>query len=120
MADALELARDGLLIAHELGDTGAVGGFLLELGFIAAERGSLHCSMVLQGGAEALYEATDSSFDSEELERREKAMALAAQELGSDSVDRLVADGRSMTADELVAYALEAGDFEPSHGAAVP
>jgi hypothetical protein len=32
---------------------------------------------------------------------------MLRRELGSDDVDRLVAIGRAMTVDELVAYALE-------------
>jgi hypothetical protein len=62
---------------------------------------------VLLGGTDALYEATESSFDPREREQRERAIAMLRRELGSDDVDRLVAIGRAMTVDELVAYALE-------------
>jgi predicted ATPase len=105
--DALALSREGLLIAHELADIGSIGGSLLELASIAAERGRLHRCAVMQGGAEALYEATESAFDSRELEQRERAMAILGQELAPDLVQDLLATGRAMGVDELVAYALE-------------
>jgi predicted ATPase/class 3 adenylate cyclase len=105
-AEALELIREGLVVARELVNDGMVGGLLLQLAPIAAERGSPeHCAILL-GGAEALYEATESLFDARELEQHERAMAMLAQAYAPDHVDRLVVTGRSMTADELVASAL--------------
>jgi predicted ATPase len=109
-SDALELAREGVGLAHEMVDVGSVGTSLAELAWIAVELGSFERCAVLLGGVDELYEATESSYDPTELERRERAMATMLHELSRDDVDRLLARGRAMALDELVAYALEFTD----------
>lgn len=112
--DALALSREGVLIAHELADLGSIAGCLDEFAFIAAERGSLRRSAILLGGSDVLNERTDLSWDQLELERRERARAVAARGLGTDAVEQLVAAGRTMSVDELVALALELSGSRPT------
>jgi predicted ATPase/class 3 adenylate cyclase len=108
--EALELAREGLVIAHELVDVGSVGGFIAQLAWIGAELGSAERSAVLLGGADALYEATESSLDSMEREQHDRATTTLVRELERGEVDRLTAIGRAMPVDELVVYALECAE----------
>jgi len=107
LGDALELVREGLSLAHEMVDVGTVGGCLVELGSIAAELGHLERCAVLLGGADGLYEATELSFDSRELEQRARAAEIMSRELAPERMDRLHATGRAMTVDQLAAYAFE-------------
>ena len=112
-SDARELAQEGLAAAHELADVGMVGEYLAELARVAAELGDPERSGVWLGGADAAYEATESTLDSREAGRRDRTMAILVRELGADRIKLLLATGGAMTVDGLVTDALA------GHGAAV-
>jgi tetratricopeptide (TPR) repeat protein len=105
-ADARELAQEGLVAAHELSDVGMVGEYLAELARVAAELGDPVRSAVWLGGADAAYEATESTLDSRESGRRERTVAILVRELGTDRMEHLLATGGAMTVDALVTDAL--------------
>jgi hypothetical protein len=79
----------------------------------------LERSAVLLGGADALYEETESSFDPRELERRQQTVAILAAALPSERMHRLLEAGRTMTVDELVARARELHEAESGRASPV-
>jgi tetratricopeptide (TPR) repeat protein len=106
-SDALELIREGLAAAHQHANVGLVGEYLAELARVAAELDEPERSAVWQGGADAAYEATESTFDWRDRRRRERTIELLARKLGPDRMEQLIATGRATTLDDLVDRALE-------------
>jgi predicted ATPase/class 3 adenylate cyclase len=104
--EALELAREGLIAAHELSQFSVIGEYLAELARVTAELGDLDRSARLLGGADAINDATESTLDSRDVARRERTTAILSRGLGPDRAEQLVAAGRGMEVDDLVAAAL--------------
>jgi predicted ATPase/class 3 adenylate cyclase len=105
-SDALELIREGLAAAHQHANLGLVGEYLAELARAAAELGEPERSALWQGGADAAYEATESTFDWRDRKRRERTIEILKRKLSPDRMEQLIATGRVTAVDDLVAEAL--------------
>ena len=104
-----ELFGEGLLFSAEVGDGTNVAYYLEGLATLAAAEGSPERAVRLWGAAEAILEeieviayphATDRSFNDQQL-------AAARASLDERTWEKAWAEGRSMTTEEAVAYALE-------------
>jgi predicted ATPase len=122
-SDALELIREGMAAAHQHANIGLIGEYLAELARVAAELDEPERSAVWQGGADAAYEATESTFDWRDRKRRERTIEILKRKLGPDRMEQLIATGRATAVDELVAEALaptSSGDVAGGGARAAP
>jgi tetratricopeptide (TPR) repeat protein len=118
---ARELFGEGLLFSAEVGDGTNVAYYLEGLATLAAAEGNLERAVRLWAAAEAILEeieviayphATDRSFNDQQL-------AAARASLDEPAWEEAWAEGRSMTTEEAVAYALDHGE-EPVPDATGP
>lgn len=107
-----ELFGEGLLFSAEVGDGTNVAFYLEGLAALAASEGAGERAARLWGAAEAILEkieviayphAADSSS-------RERQLALAREGLGGRAWEDAWSEGRTMTTEEAVAYALGCDD----------
>jgi predicted ATPase/class 3 adenylate cyclase len=99
LARANRLCRESLTLALEIGDRLGVGHCVALLAAVAARRGDPERAGCLWGGLDALEAAGDPPVLAE---------VRASRGEGIDWLERAVAAGREMSADEVLAYALEA------------
>jgi hypothetical protein len=99
LARANRLCRESLTLSLEIGDRLGVGHCVALLAAIAARRGDPERAGCLWGGLDALEAAGDPPVLPE---------VRASRGEGIDWFERAVAAGREMSADEVLAYALEA------------
>jgi predicted ATPase/transcriptional regulator with XRE-family HTH domain len=112
---ARELFGEGLLFSAEVGDGTNVAYYLEGLATLAAAEGNPERAVRLWGAAEAILEeieviayphASDRSFNDQQL-------AATREILDDRAWEEAWAEGRSMTTEEAVAYALDDGE-EPA------
>jgi hypothetical protein len=104
---AQEFAREAMTSACE-GDPGSRGRArsLSVGGILAIERGEYRHGVRLLGAA-ASHEADRLTMLVGEYRAREDALALARARIGAEAVAEANAEGKSMTLDQALAYALE-------------
>ena len=88
------------------GNRGAVANQLESLAFVALARGQNGRAARLLGAAEALRETAASAMTRLEREEYDAAVLQLRDELDAAAFDEFWAEGRRMTADEAVAFAL--------------
>jgi predicted ATPase/class 3 adenylate cyclase len=104
------LHEESLLLCRELGDR-LIGSESLEgLACIAAGGGGAERAARLFGAAEALREAAGYQQAPRARSLREPYLAAARSEVGETAWVEAWEEGRSMTFEEAIAYALEKGD----------
>jgi predicted ATPase/class 3 adenylate cyclase len=86
---------------------------LLGLACCASQLGLFERAAILHGGAQAVIDANDQTWDSLEDGIRSRDLELLAREHGN-SLDRALLAGATMPSEELVALALRAGDDRAS------
>jgi hypothetical protein len=101
-----------LLFDQEIGSPGdQLPECLIGFASIASSEGRLERAAQLIGAVESVFEARHNSlletFDQEELER---LRTLLRGELGDAKFEELAADGRAMTIEQSIAFALEQSD----------
>ena len=104
------LLRESLLMSQEMGEARGILAVLDELARLAAAGGARERAARLWGAVEGLIEATGLSlatFHDDFLGHGERYRAASRAELGEAAWEEALAEGRSMTLDEAVAYALE-------------
>ena len=96
-------------MAQEVGDAREILGVLDGLASLAAARGARERATRLWGAAEGLIEATglDLGGSVDIGGHRERYRAAARAELGEAAWEEAYGEGRAMTLDEAVSYALE-------------
>jgi non-specific serine/threonine protein kinase len=109
---AARLFGEGLLFSAEVGDGTNVAYYLEELAALSASEGRSEKAARLWGAAEAILEkieviayphAADRSFNNRQL-------AAARAKLDEQAWEEAWAEGRAMTTEEAVGYALEHGE----------
>jgi predicted ATPase/class 3 adenylate cyclase len=101
--------RESLMLCKELGNKMVASESLEGLACIsAAERASDRAAWLF-GAAEALSEAVGSQHNPEEDAWREPYVAAARSRLGGEGWEAALAQGRAMTLEEAISYALEEG-----------
>lgn len=101
-----DLCREGLAVARQIEHTHAVTLILHVLGASAADAGSPARSARLWGAAESLLDALGLGLGPAERYFYEPYFATARTRLGEEAFEMAWAEGRSMTIEESIEYAL--------------
>jgi predicted ATPase/class 3 adenylate cyclase len=104
---AKSLYEESLQLCLDVGDKIAVPGCLEALACAAAARGEAERVATLFGSAQALREATGYREASAEQALREPYLGVARSQLEEAAWQEVWAEGRAMTLDEVISYALE-------------
>jgi tetratricopeptide (TPR) repeat protein len=99
--------EEGLVLARETGPIWISSNYLLWLADLAAERGQLERAVRLCSAAKTHLDKIASYWDAYENAHYERIMNLARVSLGEDAFALIQAEGRAMTLEQAVAYALE-------------
>ncbi len=111
---AAELLKEGLVIGHELGDKYHLHANLLTLARAAGAVGKAIREARLYGAAQGLRESAGIPLmDLEAREHSEHSVATARSEVEEEAWERAWEEGRAMTLEEAVSYALEEEDADP-------
>src|SRR5829696_2842066 len=111
--------EESLVVSKELGDKIVASDSLEGMACISAAQGGALRAGRLFGAAEALREgvgAVPYQLNPEEESWREPYLAAARSQLGEDSWEEALAQGRAMSMEEAIEYALSAED----HSATTP
>jgi predicted ATPase/DNA-binding CsgD family transcriptional regulator len=106
---AASLFMESLQAAHSLGDRIFVGLDLGGLAAIASGESKSARAAHLFGASDAIIDAAGRRWFQIDRETFERAKAAAYAELGAERWKAAVKEGRAMSLDEAVAYALEPG-----------
>jgi len=102
--------EEGLALCAELGDRMAVSAYLDGLACVVGTEGGAERAARLFGAAEALREAVGWHLFSEEEALKEPYLRTARSQLDEASLEEAWAEGRAMSFDEAVSYAMEKED----------
>jgi predicted ATPase/class 3 adenylate cyclase len=105
--EALPLFRESLLLAHEILDATRIVENLGEIAAAVASQRDYDGAAIILGGAEALRESIGLVLPPSSRSNEEEALALLRRELDADRLERCMGEGHAMTADQLVAFAVE-------------
>ncbi|MBI3459907.1 tetratricopeptide repeat protein, partial [Candidatus Acetothermia bacterium] len=106
-ANARDLHRESLLLYKELGDKRGIAASLNQLAEIVLRQENYECAATLFGAAEALRETINAPLSSGDHAEYERHISIVSTRLGPKFFDELLAQGRAMTLEQAVAYALE-------------
>jgi predicted ATPase/class 3 adenylate cyclase len=101
--------QESLTLCKELGDKWIASESLEGMACIAAAEGEAERAARLFGAAQALNEAGGYLHTPEEAAWREPYLATARSRLGEEPWEEALAEGRAMTLERAIAYALEEG-----------
>ena len=105
-AAARSLYEESLSIKRELGDKRDIAVCLAGLGGVAAGMGQALRGARLLGGVEALLEAVGAVLQPEDRIPYEQGVGSARAQLGEEEFERAWQEGRAMSMEEAVEYAL--------------
>ena len=103
VAEAAERFAESLRCSEELGSTASIGYALDGLGAAAAALGQLEHAARLLGAAGAAFEALGPTPQTFETRRREATLDRLRAELGADTLDAAMAEGRIIAPNQLAA-----------------
>jgi tetratricopeptide (TPR) repeat protein len=102
------LLKESLWMCREMGYVVGILSCLAGLAMAAAVTGTTERAARLWGAAEGLCEATGISLNSVlETRHYERYQAAARAELGEEAWEETLAEGRAMTTEEAISYALK-------------
>jgi non-specific serine/threonine protein kinase len=104
------LARDNLILNRDLGVPGSIALDLDALGWIARVHGDHARAARLFAAATAVRDSLGRSILAESRRERDEDLAIAREALGPDAFEAAWAEGRAMSLERAIAYALEAPD----------
>ena len=112
---AARLFAEGLTLSAEVGEWTNVAYYLERLAEISVAKGDLAFAARLAGAAEALLETIEVIAYPHATDRSlyERQLAAARESLGFRAWGEAWEEGRAMTAEEAIEYALEARDAAP-------
>jgi non-specific serine/threonine protein kinase len=99
-------AREGLVLSKELADARGMTWCLVPLAAVAAVRRQLQRAARLWGAIEGLSQSVGSPVPPYILESKDVHLPAVLQSLGDEGFGAAWAEGRQMTPDAVVAYAL--------------
>ena len=105
-ARAAELGKEGLILFREMEDRWAVLQTLIGLGRLAVVQGHIERAARLLGAAESMREATGSALPPQVKEAHDQNVGTIRSELGEEMFTSLWAQGREMSFEEAVEFAL--------------
>jgi ATP/maltotriose-dependent transcriptional regulator MalT len=100
--------EESLALCQELKDRRGMAWCLECLAEVAAAQGRPQRGARLMGAAEGLLDAIGASWPPNYVAGRERAMAVIRTALGDETSAAAWAEGRAMTLQQAIAYALEA------------
>ncbi|MFL5732491.1 MAG: tetratricopeptide repeat protein, partial [Chloroflexia bacterium] len=106
-AIAHSLYEGSLALMRELGVSWGIGWILAGLGGVAAGVGQASRGTRLLGAAEALEEAPGSIFGQDDRMVYEQGIASARAQLSEEEFEKAWAEGRAMTMEQAIEYAIE-------------
>ncbi len=109
LASARTHLEECLTIRWELGDRRETVSTLYEWAILLASEGLPERAAHLWGAAEALREALDFPLYPNDLDRRDRAVVAAREQLGEAAFTAAWKEGGQFTLDEAVSYALNGG-----------
>ena len=110
---ARTLYEDSLAMAQEIGDKELTASGLEGLASVVAMQGELALATRLWGTAEALRDAIGAPLQPIERADYEQAVAIAREHLGEETFDSAWAEGRAMTAEQILTMGEQA--IHPQH-----
>jgi predicted ATPase/DNA-binding CsgD family transcriptional regulator len=113
---AAELLQESLLLNRENGDRRRIAMCLEGFGCLAAQVGKTAVAARLLGAARALRDATGAVVDPVDRADQARTTALTRDSLGEDLYSRLAAEGRTLSLDQAMAYAVEMNHPATQHG----
>ena len=114
---ATRMFEEGLALSEQIKDQANLAHFLEALAAVAAFRGEVEHYAHLLGAAEALLEEVGArvySYYVPDPSLQERAVAEARTVLGDTTFEEARAQGRTMTFEQAVKYALERGEALPT------
>jgi non-specific serine/threonine protein kinase len=114
---AASLFEEGVTLSGQMGDRANVAYCIEGLAVVASARGETKRSGRLIGAAEGLHEAVGVPvyvYYEPHRSRYERTVAAVRSHLGAEAFEEVRAEGRSMTFERSVAYALEDDELSPA------
>jgi predicted ATPase/serine/threonine protein kinase/Tfp pilus assembly protein PilF len=108
-APALAFHAESLMLRKDLGDRRGIVDSLEAFGMIAAERNQPERAARLLGAAEGQRESIHAALPSAAFAETELAATALRSALGPEAFDRLREEGRNLSLEQVVRYALETG-----------
>jgi predicted ATPase/tRNA A-37 threonylcarbamoyl transferase component Bud32 len=106
-ADACTFYKQALTIFHKVGHRRGMAMLLQRLAHCAVETGHPDCAVTLAGAAEMLREKLGILLSAMERENLERTIRTAREKLPPMEQDKAWSEGRSMSVDRLVEYAVD-------------
>jgi predicted ATPase/class 3 adenylate cyclase len=106
-SQAKTLSEQAITLAHEFGDKRQISSLLELMGMVALGQGKPERAARLISTGEALAEAIGTGFELDERAEYDHTIATISAQLGKAAFEALQAQGRAMTIEETVAYALD-------------
>jgi len=107
---ARELYTEAVLLAREVGSKRYMMIPLVGWAGLARAQGQLERATKLSGAIEASAESISSRFEQEDQVEHERAIAVTRSQMDETIFNRLWEDGRKMTLEQAIAFALGEGD----------
>jgi predicted ATPase/DNA-binding XRE family transcriptional regulator len=114
---AASLFEEGVTLSEQMGDQANIAYCLEGLAVVASARGEAERSGRLIGAAEGLHEAVGVPvylYYEPHRSRYERTAAAVRSQLGEEAFEEVRAEGRAMTFEQAVAYALEDDAASPA------
>jgi tetratricopeptide (TPR) repeat protein len=105
--EALGPLRESVLLGQARSETKSIADQLEDIAIVAAGVGCAEEAAVMLGGVEALYEATGSGYEPVGTLVHEQTMSVLRRTLDAGSLADAWTQGRAMSVDGLVGYAIE-------------
>jgi hypothetical protein len=104
--EATITALEGLRVLSRVGDAQVLAWTLVLLGSTLATRGEPEGAATLLGAAEGIIDRADGGFTGAEAELHAETVAELATALAGEDYDARVSEGRSMSTEAAVEYAV--------------
>ncbi len=108
--EATTTALEGLRVLSRVGDAQVLAWTLVLLGSTLAAHGELESAATLLGAAEGIIDRADGSFTGAEADLHADTVAELRTALGEESYNAHVSDGRAMSTEDAVEYAVSSID----------
>ena len=107
---ALLLYRESLALYQKMGVKRDIAKCLERFAEVAGAKGQLKQAARLYGAAEALREAIGSPIPPSSRDDYDRSVTAVRAELGEEAIETAWAEGRAMSMEQAISYALEEGD----------
>ena len=111
---ACTLLADALRVLHALGFKSAMPAVFMDIARIVVEQGKIESAVRIMGAARALEEALDPLQFSEKHNEHDAEIDAGRAALGDDAFSTARAEGRAMTLEQAVTYAVGIINTDPS------